>query len=167
MKTGVDSTPETLCEKHFSQWIPSNKFCYTTTMHIRCQQSAVWTIEEWYQVHKSVTKNQFYIKQASLEQISIEIFSTSFAHIFSLYCFLSMNRSLDKFWDTRVWRQEGSKLAYHLKARLSGVNMDQIQIISFSHVWVVALRRGTCAVSTKLNYGAGKGAFSCYDFVRF
>ena len=25
LKTGVDSTPET-CEKHFRQWIPSNKF---------------------------------------------------------------------------------------------------------------------------------------------
>ena len=26
LKTGVDSTPETLSEKHFRQWIPSNKF---------------------------------------------------------------------------------------------------------------------------------------------
>ena len=26
LKTGEDSTPETLCEKHFRQWIQSNKF---------------------------------------------------------------------------------------------------------------------------------------------
>ena len=26
LKTGVDSTPETLCEKRFRLWIPSNKF---------------------------------------------------------------------------------------------------------------------------------------------
>ena len=25
LKTGVDSTPETLCEKHFRQWILSKK----------------------------------------------------------------------------------------------------------------------------------------------
>ena len=55
-----------------------------------------------------------------------------------------------------MWRQEGSKLVYHLKARLSGVNMEQLQIIPFSRVLVVALRRGARAVLAKLNYGAGK-----------
>ena len=36
LKTGVDSTPET-CEKHFRQWIPSNKFMlqnYLKSCHI-------------------------------------------------------------------------------------------------------------------------------------
>ena len=31
LKTGIDSTPETLCEKHFWQWIPFNKFMLQTT----------------------------------------------------------------------------------------------------------------------------------------
>ena len=31
LKPGVDSTPETSCEKHFRQWIQSNKF---VTKHI-------------------------------------------------------------------------------------------------------------------------------------
>ena len=31
LKTGVESTPETLCEKYFRQWILSNKF---VTNHI-------------------------------------------------------------------------------------------------------------------------------------
>ena len=26
LKTGVDSTPEILCEKHFRQWTQTNKF---------------------------------------------------------------------------------------------------------------------------------------------
>ena len=33
LKTGVDSTPETLCEKHFRQWIPSNKFMLQIEHH--------------------------------------------------------------------------------------------------------------------------------------
>ena len=33
LKTGVDSTPETLCEKHFRQWIPSNKFMLQIKHH--------------------------------------------------------------------------------------------------------------------------------------
>ena len=28
LKMGVDSTPEIFSEKHFRQWIPSNKFSY-------------------------------------------------------------------------------------------------------------------------------------------
>ena len=33
LKTGVDSTLETLCEKHFIQWIPSNKFMLQIKHH--------------------------------------------------------------------------------------------------------------------------------------
>ena len=32
LKLGVGSTPETLCEKHFRQWILSNKFMLQMTM---------------------------------------------------------------------------------------------------------------------------------------
>ena len=30
LKMGIDSTPETLYERHFRQWIPSNKFMLHT-----------------------------------------------------------------------------------------------------------------------------------------
>ena len=33
LKTGVDSTPETLCEKDFRQWIPFNKFMLQIKHH--------------------------------------------------------------------------------------------------------------------------------------
>ena len=33
LKMGVDSTPETLCEKHFRQWILSNKFMLQIKHH--------------------------------------------------------------------------------------------------------------------------------------
>ena len=31
LKTGVESTPETLCKKHFRQWILSDKFINIVT----------------------------------------------------------------------------------------------------------------------------------------
>ena len=40
LKTGVDSTPGTLCEKHFRQWIPSNKFMLQDSLYCHLAANA-------------------------------------------------------------------------------------------------------------------------------